>query len=154
MQQIIPYLVAALILVLIAVLVKVFFILNEVKHIANDAQQTIQRLNGIAEKTEKIITEELTPTLQVARQTLTNVEATTRVLAETTQSAQNVVKRVEGFLETGKLVATGVAVAKAAAQKTAGLFSLFGRKSKPKTAPPKRIAEKTPAKRRAEKPEG
>ncbi|MCX6380223.1 MAG: hypothetical protein NT023_12235 [Armatimonadetes bacterium] len=111
-----------------------------------DVNKTLTQLNSVAASTQKLMEDELTPTLQVARKTLENVQETTRVLADVTQSAQRVTKKVEGMLDTSRLVASSMGAVKGL---FGGLKSLVaGRKPAPqpakKVVPPKE-AETTPA---------
>ena len=76
-----------------------------------EANETLKRLAAVSASTDKIMREEVAPTLQQTRATLENVEMTTRALAQTTRSLQRLTGRAESVTKSQKLLALGGAVA-------------------------------------------
>ena len=121
-----------LILLLIAAIfavVRVFIVLGDVqKTLANlestrtEITGTLHRLETVAETTQQIMRDEVVPKLKVARETLVNVEITTRALAETTQMARRLVGKVEGA---EKLFSLGGPVAQFVVKKVSGATGGF-----------------------------
>lgn len=131
MQIAIDVLLIILLVAGIVVVLRLYDVLGSVKvTLANvevtrvEISTTLKRLEGVAETTEQLMREEVTPTLQVVRQTLVNVELTTRGLAETTQIVRGLAGRVEGAQ---KVFSVGGPIAqlllKKAGSATGGFFS-------------------------------
>lgn len=76
-----------------------------------EANETLKRLAEVSASTDKIMREEVAPTLQRTRATLENVEVTTRALAQTTQSIRRLTGRAESVTTAQKLLALGGTVA-------------------------------------------
>ncbi len=76
-----------------------------------EANETLKRLAEVSASTDKIMREEVAPTLRQTRATLENVEVTTRALAQTTQSIRRLTGRAESVTTAQKLLSLGGAVA-------------------------------------------
>lgn len=149
MDEAIKVLLIVLLLVTIVAVVKLIQLLRKVETTLDttkhDINSTLVELNGVTSSTKKLMEEELAPTLQVARQTLENVQVTTRVLADVTQSAQRVTQKVESMVDTTRLVASGASLAKSV---LGNVQSLFGRKSRAKAStPPAPVEESSETKK-------
>lgn len=116
-----------LIVALIGITIKLFLVLTDLqKTITNtraDVDLTLKRVDTVLCTTETLIHEELTPTIKVARETLINVEITTRAIADTTVAARQMVSRLEGMVDSKHLATAGTAVAAFMAKRTAGAAS-------------------------------
>lgn len=128
---VIQSLLVVLLIVAIAAVGRLFFVLGDVRRVLGNVETTLEttrkdvdatltRLNSVAESTDKVLREEVAPTLHVMRETLSHVEVTTRVLAETSMVAKQIAGRVETLVTAQKLAATGGAVAQFVAKKSAG----------------------------------
>lgn len=108
-----------------------------------DVDATLMRLNTVAESTDKVLREEIAPTLQVLRQTVSHVEVTTRAIADTSRAARQLIGAPETSGSSGPLKSVGNVVAQFAAKQATslaiGLLSrvgssvagLFGRRKPP-----------------------
>lgn len=76
-----------------------------------EANETLKLLSEVAASTDKVMREEVAPTLQKTRATLDNVEMTTRALARTTQSLQRLTGHAENLSTAQKLLAMGGTIA-------------------------------------------
>ncbi len=81
---------------------RIFFLVGDVqKTLAGiestrtEITTTLQKVETVASTTEKLMREELTPTVRVARETLANLEVTSKALAESTA----IVRKVAGSVE-------------------------------------------------------
>jgi hypothetical protein len=106
---------------------------------------TVQRLDETVANADKLLREEVAPTLQVARTTLANVEVTTRALAETTTSLRRLTGKAATANDARQLITAGTTLAQALTRRKqegstaksagrsllsavgAGLFGLFAR---------------------------
>ncbi len=100
--QVIQVLDIVLLIVAILVCGRVFFLLGDVRHTLTgidstrtEITSTLKRVDTVVDTTERMLTEELTPTLHTARQALANIEVSSRALAETTQ----IVRKAAGAVE-------------------------------------------------------
>ncbi len=153
MGQVINALIIVLLLVSIVAVLRLLQVMKRLETTLDttqkDVNKTLEQLNGVAASTQKLMNDELAPTLQVARQTMENVQVTTRALADVTQSAQRVTQKVEGMMETTRLISSSAGIAKGI---FGGLRALItGSKPKsqaaPKPATPKETeAQPTPTK--------
>src|SRR5205085_225099 len=95
--------------------------------VRNDVDATLRRVNATVDTVHVMLRDEVTPTLQVARETLVHVEVTTRAIADTTLAARAIVHRADALVDTRRLAAAGSAVAgfvvKKSATAAAGLLS-------------------------------
>lgn len=144
MGQVINALLIVLILAGIVAVVRLIQVMKKLETTLEstqaDVNKTLAQLNSVAVSTQKLMEEELTPTLKVARQTLENMQETTRGLADVTQSAQRVTKKVEGMVDASRLVTASMGAAKGI---WGSLKALAGGR-KPATQPAKKAApEKT-----------
>ena len=93
-----------------------------------EANETLKRLAEVSTSTDKIMREEVAPTLRQTRATLENVEVTTRALAQTTQSIRRLTGRAESVTTAQKLLSLGGAVAQ-------NVFANKTNKTNPNAAP-------------------
>lgn len=82
-----------------------------------EISSTLKKIETVADSTDKVLREELTPTLKAARETLANVEVSTRAIAETTIAA----RKLAGSLESVQSFFTvGGPIVQALAKKVSG----------------------------------
>ncbi len=72
-----------------------------------EADRTLQRLSEVAISTDRVMREEVAPTLQQTRATLENVEVTTRALAQTTQLIGRLGGHAENLSTAQRLLSLG-----------------------------------------------
>lgn len=72
-----------------------------------EADRTLQRLSEVAISTDRVMREEVAPTLQQTRATLENVEVTTRALAQTTQAIGRLTGHAENLSTAQRLLSLG-----------------------------------------------
>jgi len=148
-----------IIFVLIATLfavLRLYFVLGNVRQTLKNLEttrteisSTLQRLESVAQTTQRVLDEEVAPTLRVARDTLVNVEVTTRALAETTQAIRRLTGKAEGVVQAQQLIKVGGPLLQQVAKRSMGVVgSLFAgigagmrsmlarRKQAPQPAPP------------------
>ncbi len=127
MNPILEILIGALVVALIAITIKMFLVLTDLqKTIATtrtDLDMTMKRVDKVLDTTETLLHDEITPTIKIARETLANIEVTTRAIADTTVAARHVVTRVEGVVDPAHLATVGTALATFMAKRTAGAAS-------------------------------
>ena len=85
-----------------------------------EADVTLKRLAEVAVSTDKVMREEVAPTLQRTRATLEHVEVTTRALAQTTQTISRLTGRAEGVTNAQRLFSLGGIVVQNVAQNVLG----------------------------------
>lgn len=139
--SVIPYLLVILLVVSIFAVIRLWSVLGSARvALANlettrqEAMQTVKRLDETVATADKLLREEVGPTLQAARATLTHVEATTRTLAEATASLRRITGRAEAITDAKRLITAGAALAAGTAQRKPGqsakrsgsLLSLIG----------------------------
>lgn len=119
-----------------------------------EANRTLQRLEAVAASTEQVMREEVAPTLRVARETLANVEVTTRAVADTTRVARRIAERADTLVDTQRLLSVGGTVAQFVLKKSVsatggllsgmggGLRSLLSRRSSPVQKPVTPVKDK------------
>ncbi len=76
-----------------------------------EADKTLKQLADVAASTDRVMREEVAPTLQMTRATLENVEVTTRALAQTTRAVQRMTGRAESLTSAQRLLALGGSIA-------------------------------------------
>jgi len=76
-----------------------------------EADKTLKSLAEVALSTDKVMREEVAPTLQRTRATLEHVEVTTRALAQTTQTISRLTGRAESLTTAQRLISLGGTVA-------------------------------------------
>jgi hypothetical protein len=130
--QAIQILIIAVLIVTFFAVGRLYFVLGNVRQtLANlettrtEISSTLKRLETVAETTQKVLDEEVAPTLKVARETLVNVEITTRALAETTQAIRRLTGKAEGVANAQQLLKVGGPILKQVAQRSAGVFGGF-----------------------------
>lgn len=94
-----------------SVLGSVRITLANLEETRQEADKTLQRLSEVAASTDKVMREEVAPTLQMTRATLENVEVTTRALAQTTQTIRRLTGHAEQVTTAQRLLALGGVVA-------------------------------------------
>ncbi len=129
--QIIQVLLAVLLMVSILAVGKLFFVLGEVSTTLQKLEQTrteigttLVRIEAVADATEKVIREEVVPTVKAAREAIENVEVTTRAIAETTVAARKLaatLENVQKYFTIGGPIAQ--AVLKKVSSGAGGFFS-------------------------------
>jgi hypothetical protein len=134
---IIQYLLILLLICAILAVLRLYFVLGNVRQTLNNLEQTrtevsgtLQRLEAAAATTEQVMREEVAPTLRVARETLVHVEVATRALADTTLVVRRLTGRADSVVSAGRLLSAGAPIAQFVASKSAGmvgsLLSGFG----------------------------
>ena len=137
MTETINILIIAVLVVTFFAVARLYFVLGNVRQTLNNLEttraevsSTLQRLENVAQTTQKVLEEEVAPTLHVARETLVNVEITTRALAETTLAIRRLTGKAEGVANAQHLLKVGgpllQQVAKRSVGVVAGLFSGIG----------------------------
>lgn len=124
---------------IIAVL-RLYFVLGDVRQTLMGVDETRKELNTTVQRLNTLVSEEITPTLQSARATLDNLESTTRTLSQATQvlrafggspdsrsGAQGSNPLVQFVTQQGTKLAIGL-ITTAGAGVISGLRGLFGRK--------------------------
>ena len=127
MASVIPYLVVILLVVSIIAVLRLWSVLGSVKvTLANlettrlEATQTLKRLDATVATADTLLRDEVTPTLQVARATLINVEETTRTLAEASVSLRRITGKAEATTDASRLIMAGTALAMEAVRRKQG----------------------------------
>jgi hypothetical protein len=135
--------------------VRLYFVLGQVKQSLSNLEETrteisgtLQHIEAVAKSTEEVLRTEVTPTLQITRATLTNLEVTTRALADTTlavrkitghaEQAVNVQRLLTGALPMARMMTErggGVAAALIAGIGT-GIKAILSKKKRSVQAPP------------------
>jgi hypothetical protein len=124
-QQIIQVLEIVLLIVGILVGGRIFFLIGDVHRTLtgidstrNEITNTLKRVETVADTTEHVLREELTPTLQSARVVLANIEVSSKALSETTQIARKVAGAVE---DAQKFLSGSGPIAQAVLKKASGV---------------------------------
>jgi hypothetical protein len=127
MTLLIPYLVVVLLVVGIVAVLRLWSVLGSVRvTLANlettrqEVTETVKRLNVTVATADKLMLEEVAPTLQAARATLANVEVTTRALAETTNSLRRITGKAATANDARQLITAGSMLAQAMARRKQG----------------------------------
>ncbi len=116
----IQILVVILLVLGIVAVIRLWSVLGSVRQTLANVEATRQRLDTTADTVDKLLREEVTPTLQVARATITNVEVTTRALAETTSALRRITGKAEAVTDARRLISAGSALAHLVARKPSG----------------------------------
>jgi len=93
-----------------SVLGSVRITLENLETTRQEADRTLQRLTEVAISTDRVMREEVTPTLQQTRATLENVETTTRALAQTSQALGRLTGHAETLTTAQRLFSLGSTV--------------------------------------------
>ena len=122
--------------------------LTNLEETRTEISGTLKRLEAVANSTEEVLRTEVTPTLQVTRATLANLEVTTRALAETTLAVRGLTGRAEQAVNAQRLLTAAVPIVRMMSARggglAAGLFAgigsgikaILGRKRRADPAPP------------------
>ncbi|MCW3096011.1 MAG: hypothetical protein JWL77_1629 [Chthonomonadaceae bacterium] len=110
--------------------VRLYVVLGQVRQSLNNLEETrteisgtLQRLESVAKSTEEVLRTEVTPTLQVTRATLANLEVTTRALAETTLAVRGLTGRAEQAVNAGRLLTAALPIARMMTSRGGGIAS-------------------------------
>lgn len=112
--------IAGLVLLIFGIIVawKLFEVLTQVKQTLVNLEQTrteingtLLRVEGVIDTTNKLMNEQIQPTIAIARLTLEHVEVTTSALADATLSIRRITGRAESFTTAGGLMTSGAAIA-------------------------------------------
>jgi len=117
LPTLIQYLLVALLAASIVAVLRLWSVLGSARvTLANlestrmEATETLKRMDATLTTTEQVMREEVAPTLQAARATLSNVEVTTRALAETTTALRRLTGKAESVTDTRRLLSAGGAL--------------------------------------------
>ena len=123
-------LLALLLIVGIIALIRFYVLLGQVRQSLTNLEQTraevsgtMKRLESVAASTEEILRTEVTPTLQVTRATLANLEVTTRALADTTLAVRSLTGRAEQAVNAQRLLSAALPVARMMSARSGGIAS-------------------------------
>lgn len=97
--------------------------LHNLEETRTEISGTLQRLESVAKSTEEVLRTEVTPTLQVTRATLANLEVTTRALADTTLAVRGLTGRAEQAVNAQRLLTAAVPIARMMTSRGGGLAS-------------------------------
>jgi len=97
--------------------------LTNLEETRTEISGTLQRLESVAKSTEEVLRTEVTPTLQVTRATLANLEVTTRALADTTLAVRGLTGRAEQAVNAQRLLTAALPIARMMTAKGGGLAS-------------------------------
>ena len=135
--------------------IRLYLVLGQVRQSLNNLEETriemsgtLKHLESVAKSTEEVLRTEITPTLQVTRATLANLEVTTRALAETTLAVRGLTGRAEQAVNAQRLLTAAVPIARMMTARGGGLAAgvvagigsgikaLFGRKRRAAVSDP------------------
>lgn len=97
--------------------------LGKMEETRTEISSTMKRLEIVATSTEEILRTEVTPTLQVTRATLANLEVTTRALADTTLAVRGLTGRAEQVVGAQRLLTAAVPIARMVGARGGGFAS-------------------------------
>ena len=110
--------------------VRLYVVLGQVRQSLTNLEETrteisgtLKRLESVAESTEEVLRTEVTPTLQVTRATLANLEVTTRALADTTLAVRGLTGRAEQAVNAQRLLTAALPIARMMTAKGGGIAS-------------------------------
>jgi hypothetical protein len=86
--------------------------LTNLEETRTEISGTLKHLDAVAQSTEEVLRTEITPTLQITRATLANLEVTTRALAETTLAVRGFTGRAEQAVNAQRLLSAAVPIAR------------------------------------------
>lgn len=122
-----------LVLLLVAAIfavVRLYVVLGQVRQSLTNLEETrvevgetMKRLESVAHSTEEILRTEVTPTLQVTRATLANLEITTKALADTTLAVRGITGRAEQAVNVQRLLSAALPFAKGVTARGGGVAS-------------------------------
>ena len=132
MNLTIQILIIAVLVVTFFAVARLYFVLGNVRNTLENLETTrteisgtLKRLETVAQSTQKVLDEEVAPTLKVARETLVHVEITTRALADTTQAIRRLTGKAESVVNAQQLIKAGAPLLQQVAQRSAGMLSGF-----------------------------
>ena len=153
-----------LLIVGIVAIIRLYFVLGQVRTSLSNLEETrteisgtLKRLESVAQSTEEVLRTEVTPTLQVTRATLANLEITTRALAETTLAVRGLTGRAEQAVNAQRLLTAAVPIARMMSARGSGLAAglvagigsgikaLMGRKKRSSPSNPELLSAANPA---------
>ena len=105
-------LLCVLLLILIVAALRLYSMLGDLRKTLASVEQTRAAVAGTVRKLDVMLTEEIAPTLQAARQNLIHIEVTTKALADATQTARRITAKSEGIAQAAQLLLLGGSVAK------------------------------------------
>lgn len=127
LQPIVWVLLLVLVVAGIAAVIKLIKVLDEaskaLETTRRDLDKTMQRVDGVVTSLQTVLTEEVTPTIRVARQTIEHLEVTARAASDATEAARRTALHIESVMQSSKLAAAGGAIAKAALQRSGSTAS-------------------------------
>ncbi len=97
--------------------------LSNLEETRAEVSGTMKRLESVAASTEEILRTEVTPTLQVTRATLANLEVTTRALADTTLAVRSLTGRAEQAVNAQRLLTAALPIARMMSARSGGIAS-------------------------------
>lgn len=119
-----------LLVVGIVAVVRFYVILGQVRQTLTNMETTrteisgtLKRLESVAQSTEEVLRTEVTPTLQITRATLANLEITTRALAETTLAVRGLTGRAEQAVNAQRLITAAIPIARMMTARGGGIAS-------------------------------
>ena len=121
MTLLIQILLVVLLIAGIFAVLRLYFVLGDVRNTLSHVETTRKEIDSSLQRLEALLRDELAPTLRVARETLTNVEVTTRALAETTLFVRRISGTVEGLFGAARLLKGGADTGTAGAKKPGGI---------------------------------
>ncbi len=108
-----------LLIIGIVAVIRLYSVLGQVRQSLTNLEETrteisgtLKHLDAVAQSTEEVLRTEITPTLQIARATLANLEVTTRALAETTLAVRGLTGRAEQAVNAQRLLSAAVPIAR------------------------------------------
>lgn len=114
----------------IVAVIRLYFVLGQVRQSLTNLEETrteisgtLKRLEAVAQSTEEVLRTEVTPTLQITRATLANLEITTRALAETTLAVRSLTGRAEQAVNAQRLLSAALPIARMMTARGGGLAS-------------------------------
>ncbi len=114
----------------IVAVIRLYVILGQVRQsLANleetrtEISGTLKQLETVAKSTEEVLRTEVTPTLQVTRATLANLEVTTRALADTTLAVRGLTGRAEQAVNAQRLLTAALPIARMMTARSGGIAS-------------------------------
>jgi hypothetical protein len=149
-----------LLVVGIVAVIRLYVILGQVRQTLTNLEatrteisSTLKRLETVAQSTEEVLRAEVTPTLQITRATLANLEITTRALAETTLAVRGLTGRAEQAVNAQRLITAAIPIARMMTARGGGIASglfagigsgikaMLSRKKRPPSDKPELVAK-------------
>ncbi len=119
-----------LLVVGVIAVVRLYIVLGQVRQSLTNLEETrteisgtLRQLETVAKSTEEVLRTEVTPTLQITRATLANLEITTRALADTTLAVRGLTGRAEQAVNAQRLLTAALPIARMMTARGGGLAS-------------------------------